>query len=244
MEQCKFVKAWIGQCKKEANVNGFCKEHIGMKCVSCGAQATHECEETGQVVCGAPLCDDCEHTTAEDGTNGGIGFFRISPLPKGYNEHCKRSEQVYKPWFIRKSNQREIYYQREIFNLKKGGEKLMKCPKCQMNKNKVLDSRYYDNEMGEYISRRRKCKICGNQWTTRETFILGPIQGSKHIVEFLVESEIEKPKGSGNYTWVLYTKTTNLDEAEKMLEEALELGWYKSVRIKKVTKIVIKKVNR
>lgn len=101
MEQCKFIKAWIGQCEKEASVDGFCKEHTGIKCVSCGAQATQECSESGQFICRAPICNDCKHTIAEDGTNGGTGFLRISPLPKGYKDHCKKSEQVYEPWYMR-----------------------------------------------------------------------------------------------------------------------------------------------
>jgi hypothetical protein len=52
-------------------------------------------------VCGALLCDECEHTIAEDGTNGGIGFYRTSPLPEGFKEHCKKADQVYKPWYVR-----------------------------------------------------------------------------------------------------------------------------------------------
>ena len=100
MEKCKFDKAWIGQCKNEADESGFCEEHKGIKCVSCGAQATHECGETGQFVCGAPLCDDCEHTHCDDGTNGNIGFFRTAALPEGYKSHCKKSEQKYFPWYV------------------------------------------------------------------------------------------------------------------------------------------------
>ena len=98
MNKCKFIKAWIGQCKNDALDSGFCKNHQGEKCVSCGAQATHTCEETGQFVCGELLCDNCEHTVAENGTNGNIGFFRTSPLPEGYKAHCKKDAQVYKPY--------------------------------------------------------------------------------------------------------------------------------------------------
>lgn len=99
-EGCKFQKAWIGQCCKPADESGFCKEHKDLKCVSCGAQATHECSETGQFVCGALLCDDCEHTTHVDGCNGGIGFFQIAKLPEGMKEHCKRCDQKAFPWYV------------------------------------------------------------------------------------------------------------------------------------------------
>jgi len=102
MEQCKFIKAWVGQCKEEATETGFCEKHSKEICVSCRTQATHECDETGQFVCGVSLCDDCEHTIAEDGTNGGIGFFRVSPFPEGFKDHCKKTAQVYSPWYTRK----------------------------------------------------------------------------------------------------------------------------------------------
>lgn len=48
-------------CKDTAtDVDGFCPEHSGKKCCSCGLQATHDCDYCGQFVCGAPLCDACE----------------------------------------------------------------------------------------------------------------------------------------------------------------------------------------
>jgi len=97
---CKYNLAWIGDCKEPEVENGMCEKHKDLKCCSCGKPATHECAETGQFVCGAELCDDCEHTRCADGTNGGIGFFRTSELPKGFKEHCKKSEQVYKPWYV------------------------------------------------------------------------------------------------------------------------------------------------
>lgn len=96
---CKFDIAWVGKCKEEGEP--FCAKHVEKVCSSCGAQATRECGETGQFVCGAPLCDDCEHTLAENGTNGGIGFYRVSPLPEGFKEHCRKADQVYSPWYAR-----------------------------------------------------------------------------------------------------------------------------------------------
>lgn len=94
---CGFEEAWIGNCKNECP----CEKHAALKCVSCGEKATRSCDQTGQFCCGAPLCDDCEHTIAEDGTNGNIGFFRTAKLPDGFREHCKKSEQVYQPWYMR-----------------------------------------------------------------------------------------------------------------------------------------------
>jgi len=99
-ESCKFQIAWIGKCKEPALENGMCEKHKDLKCSSCGAPATHECSETGQFVCGFLLCDDCEHTICESGTNGNIGFFRTSPLPEGMKEHCKKSEQKHFSWLV------------------------------------------------------------------------------------------------------------------------------------------------
>jgi hypothetical protein len=95
--ECGFGIAWVGRCTNTKP----CDDHRSLTCVSCGSIATHQCSETGQFVCGAPLCDNCEHTTAQDGSNGNIGFYRSSPLPEGYNEHCKKSDQVYLPWVDR-----------------------------------------------------------------------------------------------------------------------------------------------
>lgn len=39
------------------------------------------------MVCGAPLCDDCEHEVAEDGTNG------------GQMKHCKITDQKHEAWY-------------------------------------------------------------------------------------------------------------------------------------------------
>lgn len=61
MEQCKYVLAWIGECGKEANHEGFCEEHSKQVCRGCGEKATKECPATLQLVCGAPICDKCEH---------------------------------------------------------------------------------------------------------------------------------------------------------------------------------------
>lgn len=104
MPKCKFNKAWIGNCDKESD-NNYCEEHTGIKCCSCGNDATHQCAETGQFVCGAPLCDDCEHTTHKEGHNGGIGFDQQKP-PEGMKTHCKKTDQKYKPWYAREQEEK------------------------------------------------------------------------------------------------------------------------------------------
>lgn len=99
-EVCGFDEAWIGKCKHEKP----CAKHDGLICVSCGNPATHSCYETGQFVCGFPVCDDCEHTIFPNGTNGGVGF-NEQPLPEGMKRHCKKTEQQFKPWYAREDNQ-------------------------------------------------------------------------------------------------------------------------------------------
>lgn len=88
MSKCQFDLAWRGPCNKPV-AERMCEEHARLKCSSCGAQATRECEETMQFVCGSLLCDDCEHEIAEDGTNGRS------------NKHCKKTEQKHLPWYAR-----------------------------------------------------------------------------------------------------------------------------------------------
>ena len=60
--------AWIGQCSKQA-VPGqnLCREHGNLKCVECGEQACRDCEMAAQLVCGAPLCDKCDHSKHGEG---------------------------------------------------------------------------------------------------------------------------------------------------------------------------------
>ena len=92
MNQCKFDIAWVGRCEKEAIENGYCEEHKDWHCINCGEKATHSCHETFGLVCGAPLCDNCEHTIQSNGCNSG------GELPEGLGAHCKKSEQVYRNW--------------------------------------------------------------------------------------------------------------------------------------------------
>lgn len=74
MNKCKFSEAWRGACGKETEEGKeYCKEHYldplnpetdslfsKNQCRVCKEQATHECAETFQFVCGVPLCDKFE----------------------------------------------------------------------------------------------------------------------------------------------------------------------------------------
>jgi hypothetical protein len=97
--KCKYQLAWIGQCKNHADKSGFCEEHKNIVCDSCGEKATRECEETGQFVCGVPLCSKCTHSIHPEGHNGGIGFNTL-PFPDDMKDHCRKSKQRYAPWFV------------------------------------------------------------------------------------------------------------------------------------------------
>lgn len=100
--QCRFVEAWRGKCsQKVVGEHGMCAKHAPLVCCSCKAQATHSCEETGQFVCGSPLCDDCTHRTFPDGTNGGVGF-NAQSLPEGQKRHIKKSENTQLPRYARR----------------------------------------------------------------------------------------------------------------------------------------------
>lgn len=99
MKRCEFKQAWIGQCNVFSE-NDYCEGHSKDKCCSCGEQATHTCSETMQLVCGAPLCDNCEHTVRSNGYNSGG-----EPLPKGLKGHCKKEDQIYKPWWDKKEEE-------------------------------------------------------------------------------------------------------------------------------------------
>lgn len=81
MNQCQFDEAWRGKCKAPT-LECFCDKHVAMKCSSCGAQATHDCSHTGQFVCGAPLCANCEGYTDTSQPSGGWGFANHTHRPK------------------------------------------------------------------------------------------------------------------------------------------------------------------
>jgi len=98
--KCRWHESWIGQCKEFADNSGFCEKHKNQVCCSCGAIATHSCEETGQFVCGFLLCDECTHMTFPDGTNGGVGF-NEQQVPEGMKRHIKKINQKHSPWYAR-----------------------------------------------------------------------------------------------------------------------------------------------
>ena len=91
-KKCEWKIAWRGKCNEPTKNGNCCCEKHQKKCCSCGKPATRECEETGQFVCGFPLCDDCKHITFPNGSNGGVGFGMRTP-PKGFKTHIKKSEQ-------------------------------------------------------------------------------------------------------------------------------------------------------
>lgn len=62
---CRFKLSWQGKCGKPST-NGWCSKHEKLKCCSCGAKATKDCEHTSSLVCGAPLCDTCGHSLEDD----------------------------------------------------------------------------------------------------------------------------------------------------------------------------------
>lgn len=86
--RCKFEKAWQGQCEERAiNGSDYCGEHDKEMCCSCGEKATHQCHETMGLVCGAPLCENCED--------------ELSPVGTSTGRHCKKENQAYTPWYAR-----------------------------------------------------------------------------------------------------------------------------------------------
>ncbi len=83
MEICNFSEAWIGKCEEFKP----CSKHADLKCSSCGEPATRSCDATSQFVCGAPLCEKCEHVLDPNGTTSRAGT------------HCLKSAQKFKPWY-------------------------------------------------------------------------------------------------------------------------------------------------
>ena len=87
MSYCRYWPCWQSQCKMECE-GEFCSTHAGKQCCVCGEQAAHECNHTGQFVCGAPLCDNCEGYTDTSKPSGSWGFMN--------HAHRKRATQAAK----------------------------------------------------------------------------------------------------------------------------------------------------
>lgn len=59
--RCTYVTYWGGQCTSLGAVDGLCARHRGKTCEGCGSTAVVDCRQTVGLVCGAPLCAECEH---------------------------------------------------------------------------------------------------------------------------------------------------------------------------------------
>jgi len=61
--ECRYDEPWQGECgKPTVSGSDFCEEHHGRLCRVCKDQATRGCPHAGSLVCGAPLCDDHNHS--------------------------------------------------------------------------------------------------------------------------------------------------------------------------------------
>lgn len=71
--RCQFSLAYVGRCDNGALPGkSMCSKHDGLVCRGCGAPATRECPSASSLVCGAPICDVCEHDSrlGIDGMHG------------------------------------------------------------------------------------------------------------------------------------------------------------------------------
>ncbi len=75
---CPYHPAYSGRCNAPKGESGFCRHHAGKACTVCGEQALHECNHTGQFVCGAPLCAGCEGFVDSTKSSGSWGFMNHS----------------------------------------------------------------------------------------------------------------------------------------------------------------------
>ena len=57
---CLFEMAWTN-CTTAASGSTFCDKHQKETCGNCGKPAVQECDHTGALVCGWPLCGTCRH---------------------------------------------------------------------------------------------------------------------------------------------------------------------------------------
>jgi len=89
MNNCKFDEAWAGKCNAKCS-DDFCEEHSKLKCAICKKQATHTCNETGALVCGAPLCDNDECTLQHLYQSHGSAFLYIWLMEKKLNRSLSK----------------------------------------------------------------------------------------------------------------------------------------------------------
>lgn len=80
MNKCKFFKAWVGLCSKECEKD-YCEEHSDIQCCGyvtvrepdkvylkrCENRATQTCSIAVSLVCGYPICNECEHLRSGHG---------------------------------------------------------------------------------------------------------------------------------------------------------------------------------
>ncbi len=58
---CKYVDYCWYCCEPTVKNKKYCKEHIDIKCVRCGKQATNVCDaQVVGLMCGAKLCNSCD----------------------------------------------------------------------------------------------------------------------------------------------------------------------------------------
>ena len=80
--KCRYLECYQSKPCGADSDSEMCAKHRAIMCKGCAGQATHECNYTGQFVCGAPLCDNC-HGTQGDSTKGmGWGFIGHIHQPK------------------------------------------------------------------------------------------------------------------------------------------------------------------
>lgn len=108
---CKFNEAWIGICNKESiKEEDYCEKHLNTKCEICGNQATHNCSETMQFVCGINLCDSLDCKLEHYYKMHGYAFYEISDLEKELGIVSKivvtilqyKKSSKYRDWFNEK----------------------------------------------------------------------------------------------------------------------------------------------
>lgn len=73
IERCIYDEDWLGRCKRQAEGDTlFCPKHKGYKCGICGEQATSNCPETMQFVCGYRTCETHKEQHLKSRHRGGF----------------------------------------------------------------------------------------------------------------------------------------------------------------------------